>query len=444
MKKVFYGFGGLSYSVINQTIANFFMFFATSVLGLQGTLVGIIIAISTVWDGVSDAVVGFLSDNYPLGKMGRRNGYMLLATIGMSVFNIALWCIPNSLSKGLMFIWLLVSLLLLETFNTVFATPYTALASDLAKNNEDRTKFNSANTIFYLIGIIIPSVLMVVFLPNTETYPVGQLNPGGYIKIAITTSIICLIFGLICSLTTTDKYYKIKFGSSQNFSLKVLGQGFIRIIKNSRLRPLIVGYICSSTTTVFLCGIGLHFFTYSLFYTSTQITILLFILVLGNIISQPLWLFLSKKIKKRPALILGFIITIVSVFGIIIVYFFRIELVNISFYVNIVFILICGMGSGALYTLPVSLYGDVVKEINRGNDNNASYLGALTMASNIANSLSQIIIGVLLDIIKFDSTLSVQSLGVQYGLALILFVGIELFLILGCFVYSGYKEKREK
>lgn len=441
MRKVLYGFGGLSYSVINQTITNFFMFFATSVLGLQGTFVGIIIGISTVWDGVSDAIVGFLSDNYPLGKLGRRNGYMLIATIGMAVFNIMLWCIPNSFNIGVKFIWILVSLLLIETFNTMFATPYTALANDLARNNNDRTKFNSANIIFYLIGIIIPSFLMVIFLPNTEEYPLGQLNPKGYIKIAIVTSVICLIFGLICSLSTKDKYSKIKFGNRQKISIKVLGQGFVRTIKNNKLRTLILGYICSSSITVFLCSIGLHFFTYSLFYSTTQITILLFILIFGNIISQPFWLRLSQKIRKKPSLIVGFLITIFSVFGLIIVYFFRVPLHQISFYINIMLIFICGVGGGALFTFPISLYGDMVKEISHGNDNNASYLGSLTLTSNIANSLSQLIIGVLLDIIKFDGSISVQSLGVQYGLALILFIGIQTFLILGCFIYSGFKEK---
>ncbi len=444
MKKVLYGFGGLSYSVISQTIANFFMFFATSVLGLKGAFVGIIIGISTIWDGVSDAIVGFLSDNYPLGKMGRRNGYMLIATFGMSIFNIALWCVPNSLGVGVKFIWILVSLVLLETFNTMFATPYTALGNDLATNNNDRTKYNSSNTIFYLIGIIIPSILMVIFLPNTEEYPLGQLNPKGYVYIAFVTSSICLLFGLICTLTTTDKYYKVRFGSKQKFSLKVLGQGFIRTVKNPRLRPLIIGYICASSITVFLCSIGLHFFTYSLFYSTSQITILLFTLIIGNILSQSLWLFLSKRLRKKPSLILGFLITIFSVFGIITVYFFRVELYKFSFYINLVLILICGVGSGALYTLPVSLYGDAIKEISNGNDSNASYLGSLTFASNIANSLSQLIIGVLLDLIKLDSSLEVQSLGVQGGLALILFIGIQTFLILGCFVYSGYREKREK
>ena len=90
IKKLFYGFGGLSYSVISQTISNFFMFFATSVLGLSGTLVGITIGISTIWDGMSDTLVGFISDNKRSGKFGKRNGFMLVATFGMTLFNVLL------------------------------------------------------------------------------------------------------------------------------------------------------------------------------------------------------------------------------------------------------------------------------------------------------------------------------------------------------------------
>ena len=196
-KKLFYGFGSLSYSVISQTISNFFMFFATSVLGISGTYVGIAIAISTIWDGISDTIIGYVSDNKPLGKLGKRNGYMLIASIGMSIANIFLWCIPNQINLILKFIWILVSLLVLETFNTLFSTPFMALGKELADSNDERTNINACSTVFYLIGIIIPSILLLLFFPNTEEYPIGQLNPNGYFKLAISTSFICLIFGVL-------------------------------------------------------------------------------------------------------------------------------------------------------------------------------------------------------------------------------------------------------
>lgn len=442
MKKLFYGFGGLSYSVIGQTITNFFMFFATSVLGLRGTLVGIAIAISTIWDGLSDTIIGYLSDNRSMGRLGRRNGYMLIATIGMSIFNIMLWIIPTTLSDGMKFVWILMSLLLLETFNTMFATPYSALGNELATSYNDRTKINACNTVFFLIGIIIPSVLLVIFLPNTEEYPIGQLNPNGYVKISFVTSAICLIFGLICALTTIPK--NITRNKNKKISIKDMFGGFFKSFSSKKLNRLILGYVMTSISTVFLCSVGLHFFTYSFFYTSSQITVLLLTLILGNIASQPLWVIISKKRRKKPALITGILLTILSIFGIIGLYIFRIELYRVSYYLMIGLIFVCGMGSGAMYTLPISLYGDAIQGIASKGSNMATYGGTLTFAGNIANSITQLIIGILLDIIKFDSYATIQTLGVQTGLALILFVGVQGALIIACLVFAGYREKGEK
>ena len=445
IKKLSYGLGGLSYSVIGQTIANFFMFFATSVLGLKGTLVGIIIAISTLWDGISDSIIGYLSDNFKLGKLGKRNGYMLIATFGMAIINILLWIIPIGLNEWIKFLWILISLILLETFNTMFSTPYFALGNDISESYNDRTKITAIRTTFYLLGIIIPSILLVLFLPNTEEYPIGQLNPNGYVKISIVTSIICLICGLISSFFTIKRSSEMERNKRAKFSIKSLFGGFLKTFKNKRLSRLILGYVMTSVATVFLSSVGLHFFTYSLFYTSGQITSLLLSLMLGTILSQPLWVLISKKKRKKPALMIGIFLTIISVFGIIGIYLFRIELYTISFYIMLCLIFVCGIGSGALYTLPVSIYGDAIDVVTQGKDNKtATFSGTLTFASNIANSITQLIVGVLLDFIKFDSTLEVQSLGVQTGLALIVFVGVQTSLILSFLIFSSYKERKEK
>jgi len=436
IKKVLYGCGNLSYSVISQTLSNFFMFYATSVLGISGTLVGIAIAISTIWDGISDTLFGYFSDNYNFLKIGKRNGYMLVATIGMSIVNIAIWCVPNTLALGLKFVWIIISLLILETFNTMFSTPYIALGNELAKNDEDRTKINATSTVFYLIGIIIPSVLLYVFLPSTDLYPIGQLNPKGYVKIAITSSVICLIFGLISTLSTIRKNNKL--GSENKLNFRDLFANFVSAFKDYNLRKVILGYVFTCMATVFLCSVGLHFFTYSFFYSSSQITIILLSLIVGNIISQPLWVKLSKKYSKSKALVWAILLTILSVFVVIGIFIFRIELVNISFYLMVVVLLICGIGSGGLYSLPTSIYGDLVMKMENGDNLIGVYSGVITFASNIANSLTQLMVGILLDVINFDSSVELQTLQVQTGLALILFIGIQVSLILGCFIFSKF------
>ena len=164
----------------------------------------------------------------------------------------------------------------------------------------------------------------------------------------------------------------------------------------------------------------------------------------GTIISQPLWVFISKRKQKKPALLVGIITTIMSVFGVIFIYLFRIEIYNISYVLMLVAIFICGIGSGSLYSLPASIYGDIICDME-GNENlTATYSGTITFASNIGNSITQLLVGIMLDIIHFDSSEQVQTLGVQTGLALILFLGVQTSLILACFVFAGYKEKFEQ
>lgn len=438
--KVFYGFGSLSYSVISQTISSFFMFFSTSVLGLSGALVGLAIAISTVWDGVSDTFIGYISDKKKLGKLGRRNGYMLIASVGMAIFNLLLWCIPNSFSQPIKFIWILFTLILLETFNTMFSTPYSALGNEIAKSYEDRTKVNAVSTVFNLIGIMIPSVLLVIFLPNTPEYPVGQLNPHGYVKISIVTSLICFVFGILSSLFTIPKE-KETDKCQEKLDLRNIFKNSFTAFKNKRLRSLIIGYSLTSIATVFLCSVGLHFFTYSFFYSSKQITFLLLSLMFGTIVSQPLWVFIASKKKKKPALIIGIITTILAVFGVIFVYLFRIQIYYISYVLMLIFVFCCGIGSGALYSLPTSMYGDEITKISKkGSNMIATYTGSMTLAGNIASSVTQLIVGVLLDVIHFDHSVQVQTLGVQTGLSLILFIGVQVSLIIACSVFSNFNE----
>lgn len=439
-KKIKYGLGNLSYSVIGQTVSNFFMFFATSVLGLSGTLVGTAIAISTLWDGISDTIIGYLSDNRSILSMGRRNGYMLLATLGMSICNILLWFVPSGISSSLKFVWILVSLLLLETFNTTFSTPYMALGNELATDYHDRTKINATSTIFFLIGIIVPSVLMVIFLPSTETYPIGQLNPVGYKNIALVTSTICLLCGLISTFGTLRYVNKRKYKRKTKFKFSVLVKNFSSAFRDKRLNKIILGYVLTSCATVFLSSVGLHFFTYSMFLKSKQITLLLVTLLFGTIVSQPIWVSISHKLKKKTALTLGIIMTILSVFFVILIFIFRVEWYDFSYYMLILAIFLCGLGSGALYSLPSSMYGDAIMSRKSTSAKVASFSGAMTFAGNIANSSTQLLVGILLDFVGFDGGNVTQTLGVQTGLALILFVGVEVALILSGLVFSRYKE----
>ena len=434
-----YGVGNLSFSIVGNTISNFFMFFGTSVLGLGGTLTGIAVALSTAWNGIGDPFVGYISDIFAIGKLGNRKGYMLFATIGMCVINIAVWCVPLGLSTALKFIWVFVSLLLIQTCITFFSTPYYALGVDITNSKNHTTKIVISKTIFMFVGLVLPSVLLTIFLPNSIEYPIGQLNPYGYRHIAYVTSIVCATSALLCIFLTKTPHLEPKSGANK-LQIGKMFKSFARVFKIDTIRKLIIASSLSDVSAVVLMSIGMHFFTYCFYYSSRQITTLLIALLVGATLSQLLWYKMSK-VSKLNTVLTSIFVTVSGVFAIMLVYVFRFQLNAVSYYLALVCMLICGAGSGALYTIPLSMYNDEVRKMDNSTDGAGTYTGMLTFTSSIVCALTQLLSGVLLDIIGFDSKLADQTLGVQMGLALMLFVGIMTVLILAYYFFSKTKSR---
>ena len=441
-KKLCYGIGNLGYSVVNQTITNFFMFFGTSVLKVPGSLIGLAVALSTIWDAVTDPIVGFISDNHRMGFLGYRNGYVLIGTIGVSIVNLFIWCVPLNLSVGVKFAWVLICLLLNETFCTLYSTPYGALCGDLVSDYNDRTEIQIYKTIFFILGMVLPSILLYIFLPNTTQYPQGQLNPYGYRNIAIACSCIMLVCGMICVFGTLTRQDK-KVESTEKFSLKHLLISYAQCFKNYHLRLVIIGYSLSMISSAILTSVGLHFFTYCFKYSSLQITILLSTLLVFMAISQPFWYKLSKRDDKKPALLSGLLVAIVGVIIIMLSYVFKDMLGNISFYIILLAICVVGVGSGTLYSLPASMYLDVAEYSNPEKNNGATMQSYLTFSYNIANATALFLVGVLLDVIKFNPNITTQSRPTQTGISIILFLGVLISLISSFLVFSKYKLKQK-
>ena len=124
------------------------MFFATAVMGISGSLVGIAIAISSLWDGVSDPLIGYLSDNNRNKFFGKRLGFMFFGIFAIAFLNICIWSMPSSMHEIAKFFWLLIGMLAIETANTFFGTPYAALAIDIAPDYNEQSKIQSFKTIF--------------------------------------------------------------------------------------------------------------------------------------------------------------------------------------------------------------------------------------------------------------------------------------------------------
>ncbi len=416
------------------------MFFGTSVAGIPGTLVGLCIAIGTVWDAVTDPIVGYVSDNSINTNIGKRQNYILIASFFMAISNLLIWCVPLNLSNWQKFVWLLSSLLIYETADTFFATPYSALGYELTNDSSENTSIQAYKSVFYLIGMILPSLLMLVFMPDTT-------SRIGYIKIGLCCSLLIIICTLTCILclrkkskskiiVNLPKFYK-KRSFFEAFST------FFEFFKNKRYFYVILAYSVSTLSTALLTSLGMHVFTYSFHFSSSQISTLLLCLLGGAMLSQVFMTKIACKLGKIKTLVYFITLTILGVGMIAILFMFRTMLASqINFYICIPLLLISGFGSGSLYSLPFSIFSDIISKENNNKKTNqtATYSGIITFVFKISNALSLFIIGFILDIIKFDSSQPVQPMIVQNALGNTMIIGVALSLALSILLFKKYEK----
>jgi GPH family glycoside/pentoside/hexuronide:cation symporter len=196
-----YGLGGGVYAIKESAYAIFILLFYTQVLGLSGSVTGAIIAISLVWDGISDPLIGSWSDRLR-SRYGRRHPFMVYSTLPIAIGFIGLFSPPDAVvgSATLLACWLLFWSLWVRTFITTFSIPHLALSAELSSDYHERSQLMAMRLgAMFLVGLLLPAAaLMLVFdtVQGTdgrfvpENYPVYGLMSAG---LAIALSFISVM-----------------------------------------------------------------------------------------------------------------------------------------------------------------------------------------------------------------------------------------------------------
>lgn len=445
--KLGYGIGNFSTGVAIQVVGAYLVFYCTAILDIPGSLVGIAVSLGIIWDAITDPLMGYFSDITKSKTFGRRHLYLLIGGIGIAITNFFLWNIDRSLSTSIKFTIILTDLLLVKTFMTIYITPYTALGAELSNDYNERTSIQGVKTIFFLIGLAFVSVLgMYMFFQPSPKFPIGQLNPFAYRNMGIFTSVIIAVFSVVC-FGATKKYIPIlnKTLPSEDGGIVNLARSFKGVFLNRTFRYVAFAYMFTNIASALLSNIGLHVFTYTFSLSSQQIALIIGVQFTVSILSQPVWAYTARKIDKKPSMILGILICILSSIIFIGMVFMK-DIIGGNPMWFIPFTILAGFGTGGLFTLPLSMIADIidVEDLNTGKRSEGTYYGCLTLFYKLSQSVTLFIIGIMLDLVKFDSDLPVQAESTVIILGLMLGVGTIISFIMAFLSLKGYGLNRIK
>lgn len=200
--KLYYGFGSVAYGVKDNGFSFFLLIYYNQVLGLDAQLAGLAILIALVFDAISDPLVGHFSDNLH-SKWGRRHPFMYGAAVPVAIAYYFLWNPPTDMSQTALFIYLVVTAVIIRLLITMYEIPSTSMVAELTEDYDERTSMLSFRYFFGWAGGLSLAVLAYsVFLKATEDYPIGQLNPDGYSAYGLAASLMIFIAIMVSALGT--------------------------------------------------------------------------------------------------------------------------------------------------------------------------------------------------------------------------------------------------
>ena len=94
--KVGYGSGDVAGNVVYALLTSFVMIYLTDTIGLNAGVIGVLIAVSKIFDGITDIIFGTLIDKTHT-KMGKAKPWMLYGFIGCAITLIGVFAFGTSL-----------------------------------------------------------------------------------------------------------------------------------------------------------------------------------------------------------------------------------------------------------------------------------------------------------------------------------------------------------
>ena len=258
-QKVAYGSGDMAGNCGYALISSFVMLYLTNAVGLNSAIIGTLMMVSKLLDGVSDIFFGGLMDKTK-SKMGQARPWMLFGQIGVSASLFLVFCIP-SMSQTMQYVYFFV---FYTAYNAVFYTAnsiaYASLAAKITKNGQERVQLGSIRFIFATFTTLVISYNVMGLV---EKFGGGT---QGWRMVALIFAIIGLIVNTFSVLMvkevpdenaaeSTEKKNEGRTNISFKESLKLLLKNPYYIII---LGLYLVNYIYSGITQ----GAGIYFMTY--------------------------------------------------------------------------------------------------------------------------------------------------------------------------------------
>ena len=214
-ERIGYGVGATGWNMINGIIGSFLTVYFTNVALLDAGIIATLIAISKLFDGVSDLIVGNIVDRTksPLGK-GRT--WVLRMCIPLAVATFLMFWVPASFPTAVKYVYVFIMYNLVNTVCLTFIqVPFYSMISLMTRNGQERGMLGNIQQIFQTLGNVLINTFFVTLLARFSSSLETENTQAGYTGAILVVVTIMVILNLITVLCTKERVVDDKKGDKK-------------------------------------------------------------------------------------------------------------------------------------------------------------------------------------------------------------------------------------
>ncbi len=267
--KAAYGFGGVNDIFGHWLYPNLSDAVFTMYLGLRPGLVGIVLMVSRLFDGFTDPLFGWLSDNTRT-RWGRRRPYILFGSLAAGIALPCLFLVSHRWDPGApwlsnrLFWFMLGTMLVYAPIISLYNMPYNSLGSELTPDYHERTVIMGFKAVIQKIsGIFLAGAWAFANLPIFNDPATGKPDVlRGAQWAAAAAGLLMIAAGFANFFCVKERYYAMAARQPKTRFWPTFAQTF-------RSRPFVVLLAISAVyavPTAMLSGLSRYAGTYYVFH----------------------------------------------------------------------------------------------------------------------------------------------------------------------------------
>lgn len=427
--KIGYGVGQLGSGLAYNLYYYYFIYFMTTIAGVNAAVAGTISLFAVIWDAVTDPLIGIFSDSLKI-KTGTRRRLMMRASVPLGITVFLLFTSFNFATDGVKIFYYAILNIFFWMFFTMCDIPHITLGQELTEDYDEKSSIRGYSSAFLYAGELVVSGATMILVNRCSTEVVG------WRVVAIITALFCFLSYFVAGACTKGK--EIALSDEQAKAANTVSlRGFVDCFTNRTYVLLILVALFAN------CIVGIqasgNIFVQTYFYGLSDIEISVinmgkcfYMIICSLVIGE-----ISSRVDKRKVMIFGFFAYAFGMFCI------RILPATIPFYIFA--LCFSALGNATFWTLIYSVLADVITidAAEHGTNRAGAMTSLLSMCNKFGCSFGMWAVGVGLTATGFVESAVVQSAGAISGIRSVYGVGGLIFGLIIAFLAIKYPYSRE-